>query len=299
MIKNFEEMEEAARAGMSKRLVLAMSQEADALRAVLNAAGKQIVTPILVGDLQEIRKTAEKAELEIDAFKIVSAEDEKEAAAKAVQLVRAGEADLLMKGKVPTATLMRAVLDRKTGLRGAGVLSQVTIIEAETYPKFLIMTDTGLNIAPDLKTKVALINNAVKAAQKLGVELPKVAVIAAVEKVNPGAMPVTVEAALLSKMAERGQIRGCLVDGPLALDNAVSAKSCRIKGIESKVGGDADILLMPDIEAANVFYKALAYLANFKLAGIIMGANAPVIMSSRADSDTIKFYSILAGVFMA
>ena len=219
-----------------------------------------------------------------------------QAAARAVEQVREGEADLLMKGKVATASLMKAVLDKDRGLRGTGILSHVTIAGLPTYPKFLLMTDAALNIAPDLNAKVAIINNAVAAARRLGIEEAKVGVICAVEKVNPEAMPATRDAALLAKMADRGQIKNCLIDGPFALDNAVSSKSCQVKGIRTEVGGDVDILLMPDIEAANVFYKTLAYLTDTPLAGIIMGAQVPIILTSRADSDKIKYLSILAGV---
>jgi phosphate butyryltransferase len=201
-----------------------------------------------------------------------------------------------MKGRTATAVIMRAILHRHGGLRGHGVLSHVSLIEIDKYPKFLIMSDPGINISPDLKTKMAIIGNTVFVAHKLGIERPKVAVIAAVEKVNPVAMPVTVDAALLSKMSDRGQIPGCIVDGPFALDNALSRKSCETKGIESEVGGDADVLLMPDIEAANVFYKTLSHLTDAKIAALTIGAKVPMVMSSRADSDTIKYLSILGAV---
>jgi phosphate butyryltransferase len=206
---------------------------------------------------------------------------------------------VLMKGRTPTAVIMRAILHRHGGLRGPGVLSHVSIIQIDTYPKLLLMSDPGINIAPDLKTKVAIIGNMVYVAHRLGIERPKVAVIAAVEKVNPAAMPVTLDAALLSKMSDRGQISGCIVDGPFALDNALSRKSCETKGIQSEVGGDADILLMPDIEAANVFYKTLAHLTDARIAALTIGAKAPMVMSSRSDSDAIKYYSILGAVSIA
>lgn len=299
MIKSFEEMEIKAKGQPSKRVAIAMAQEADALTAVLQARNENIVQPVLVGKQQEIEAVAEAENLDISSCQIVGAENEAEAAAKAVELVREGAADLLMKGKVATATLMKAVLDKEKGLRGAGILSHVTIAALSTYPKLLIMTDAALNIAPDLSAKIAIINNAVEVARRLGVATAKVGVICAVEKVNPEAMPATRDAALLAKMADRGQIKNCLIDGPFALDNAVSSKSCQIKGIRSEVGGDADILLMPDIEAANVFYKTIAYLTDNPMAGIIMGARVPIILTSRADSERIKYLSILAGVSLA
>ncbi len=296
MIKTFTELEQAAKSRPSRRLALAMAEEADALKAVISAAKQNIVEPILVGDESAVRNIAEREELDISPYRIVDVEGEEQCAERAVALVRGGEAEVLMKGRTPTAVIMRAILNRKSGLRGAGVLSHVSIIEIERYHKFLLMSDPGINIAPDLATKANIIRNAVGVAHKLGIELPKVAVIAAVEKVNPEAMPATVDAALLAKMSERGQITGCIVDGPFALDNALSEKSCRTKGIKTEVGGDADILLMPDIEAANVFYKTLAYLVQAKIAALTIGARAPVVMSSRADSDTIKYLSILGAV---
>jgi phosphate butyryltransferase len=299
MIRTFEELENTAKSKPSRKLALAMAEETDALKAVLTAAGEGIVEPILVGNEQAIAGIAEEEGLDLSPYRIEPAEGEEQCAAKAVELVREGEAAVLMKGRTPTAVIMRAVLHRHGGLRGPGVLSHVSIIQIDKYPKLLIMSDPGINIAPDLKTKAAIIGNTVYVANRLGIERPKVAVIAAVEKVNPTAMPVTADAALLSKMSERGQITGCIVDGPFALDNALSRKSCETKGIRTEVGGDADILLMPDIEAANVFYKTLAHLTDAKIAALTIGAKVPVVMSSRADSDAIKYNSILGAVSIA
>jgi phosphate butyryltransferase len=299
MIKSFQELEARAKEQPSKRVALAMAQEADALTAIVKARDENIVQPVLVGGRREIEAVAKSEKLDISSCEIVAADGEAESAARAVELVREGAADLLMKGKVATATLMKAVLDKDKGLRSAGILSHVTIAQLPNYPKLLLMSDAALNIAPDLNAKAAIIDNAVEAARRLGAEVAKVGVICAVEKVNPEAMPATADAALLSKMAERGQIKNCLIDGPFALDNAVSLKSCQVKGIRTEVGGDVDILLMPDIEAANVFYKTIAYLTDNPMAGIIMGARVPIILTSRADSDTIKYLSILAGVSLA
>ncbi len=298
MIKSFEEMEVQAVSRPSKRIALAMAEETDALTAITHAAGKKIVQPILIGSETEIRKTAEKAELDISGFPIIQADGSADSAGKAVRLVREGEADLLMKGKVQTAIIMKAALNRETGIRGSGVLSHVTIIETPFYHKLLFMSDPALNIAPDLHTKVEILKNAVQAAHLLGIDVPKVAVIGALEKVNT-AMPVTVDAAILSKMGDRDQLGRCMVDGPFALDNAISKKSCEVKGIRTEVGGDADILLMPDIEAANVFYKTFAYLSDTNMCGIIMGALSPIILTSRADSNSTKYFSILTGVTLA
>jgi len=299
MIRGFEELETLVRQGARKRLVLAMAEEEDGLKAAVAAAAQGVVEPVLVGNPRQVREVAAHEGLDLGSFRLVPAEGEKECAARAVELLRAGEAEVLMKGRMATLTLMKAVLDSANGLKGAGLISHLTLIESEAYPKMLYMSDPGVNIAPDLMAKAAIIENAVRAARLLGVIKPKVAVVAAVEKVNPGAMPATVDAAALAKMADRGQIAGCLVDGPLSLDNALSAKSCEVKGIGGEVGGDADILLMPDIEAANIFYKALAFFSGARMAGVVMGARVPIVLPSRADSDATKYYSILAAIALA
>jgi len=298
MITSFNDLEKLALSNPSKRVVLAMAEEADALKAITEAAAAGIVVPILVGNADAIKKTAEDSGINIDGFKMVEAEGEQASATKAVELIKNGEADCLMKGKTATATIMRAVLNKENGLRSSGMLSHIAIINPPTYHKLLVTTDSALNIAPEFKEKISLLENALTVSRKLGIEKPKVAVIGAVEKVNP-AMPATLDAALLSKMADRGQIKNCMIDGPFALDNAISKKSCEIKGIKTEVGGDADVLLFPDIEAANVFYKSLAYLTDYPMAGLIVGASSPVILTSRSDSDKIKYLSILAGVSLA
>jgi len=298
MITTFAQLESQAKDRPSKLVAVAMAEESDVLTALAHAFAADIVQPVLVGEPNAITAAAEKCGADISPFQIVEARGEDEAAAAAVKMVRTGEADLLMKGKVPTATLMKAVFNKETGLKSEGVLSHVTVIEVPQFKKMILMSDPGLNIEPDLKTKAAIITNAVAVAHSFGIEKPKVAVVGAVEKVNP-AMPTTIDAAALSKMADRGQIRGCLIDGPFALDNALSKKSCETKGIETEVGGDLDILLMPNIDAANIFYKTLAYLTEYRMAGIIMGGGKPIILTSRADSDAIKYNSILTGVSLA
>jgi phosphate butyryltransferase len=299
MVRSFEELESLVRQGTRKRLVLAMAEEEDGLKAALAAAAQGVVEPVLVGDEAQVREAAEREGLELGACRLVAAAGEKECAARAVELVRDGQAEVLMKGKTSTSTLMKAVLDSSARLKGPGLLSHLTIIQSASYPKLLFMSDPGLNIAPDLTAKAAIIENAVRAARKLGVFKPKVAVVAAVEKVNPGAMPATVDAAALSKMAERGQLSDCLVDGPLALDCALSDRSCAVKGISGEVAGDADILLMPDIEAANVFYKAVGFFSEARMAGVVLGARVPIVLPSRADSDATKYQSILTALALA
>lgn len=299
MIRGFEELENLVRQGTRKRLVLAMAEEEDGLKAAMAAAAQGVVEPVLVGNPEAVREVAAHEGLELGSFRLVPAEGEKECAARAVELLRAGEAEVLMKGRIATSTLMKAVLEPSAQLKGPGLLSHLTLIQSAAYPKLLFMSDPGLNIAPDLNAKAAIIENAVRAAQKLGVFRPKVAVVAAVEKVNPGAMPATVDAAALSKMGERGQLGDCLVDGPLALDCALSEHSCAVKGVGGEVAGDADILLMPDIEAANIFYKTVAFFSDARMAGVVVGARVPIVLPSRADSDAVKYDSILAALALA
>jgi len=299
MIRGFEELESLVRQGAKKRLVLAMAEEEDGLKAALAAAAKGVVELVLLGNEEHVRELAAREHLDISRFRLVHAEGEKECAARAMELLHAGEAEVLMKGRIATSTLMKGVLDPVNNLKGPGLLSHLTLIQSPAYPKLLFMSDPGLNIAPDLSAKAAIIENAVRAARKLGVFKPKVAVVAAVEKVNPGAMPATVDAAALSKMAERGQIADCLVDGPLALDCALSDRSCAVKGIGGEVAGDADILLMPDIEAANIFYKAIGFFSDARMAGVVVGARVPIVLPSRADSDAVKYDSILAALALA
>lgn len=296
MIKNFAEMEKRAKEMPSKRVAVAMAEEDDALTAIVKASEEDIVIPVLVGDENKIKEIAKQEKLDISKFKIVHTVGEKECAAKAVELVRNGEADLLMKGKVATSSIMKAVLNKDVGLRGDGVMCHVSVIEAPSYHKLIYMTDAAMTITPTLDEKIGLVNNTVAVAQKFGVKKPKVGVIGAVEKVNPESMPATVDAAILSKMAERGQIKNCSIDGPFALDNAISKKSCEVKGIVTDVGGDADVLIMPDLVSANVMYKTIGYLTSIKIAGVIVGAKVPIVLTSRADNEEVKYLSILTAV---
>jgi phosphate butyryltransferase len=252
----------------------------------------------LVGEAAKIRQAAEQVGLNLDGVEIVDEQSPIAAARKAVQLVSSGQAQMLMKGLVNTADIMRAVLDKEIGLRTGRVISHVAIMEPKGYGRLLLMTDGGMLIAPDLQQKAQMIENAVGIARKLGNELPKVAVLAAFEQVNPD-MPATVDAALLSKMAERGQIKHCIVDGPIALDGAVSKEAAAHKGMQSPVAGEADILLVPVIEVGNVMYKTLVYLGGADVAGVIAGAAAPIILTSRSDTHQAKLYSIATAVLMS
>jgi phosphate butyryltransferase len=291
-LKTIAEILVAAKTSGRKRLAVAAAQEHSALEAAVEAAAYGLVDPILIGDLAAMDKVAEEMGIDISGFERIDEKDPRGAAARAVELVRTGKADALMKGIIDTALLLKAVLNKETGLNAGRLTSHVAVMEVETYHKLLIVTDAAINIAPDIHAKIDIINNAVQVARAIGIEKPKVALLAAVEKVNWEKMPCTADAAILTQMNRRGQIKGCVVDGPLALDNAVSAERARIKNIVSEVAGDVDILVVPDIEAGNVLYKCLMDLGRAKGAGIVVGAAKPVVLTSRADTSEIKLASI-------
>ena len=257
--------------------------EESALTGAVEAAQAGLITPILVGPRVKIEETAKSANVDISKIEIVDAPHSVEAAKQAVQLVREGRAEVLMKGSLHTDELMSAIVSREGGLRTGRRISHVFIMDVPTYHKVLIVTDAAINIAPALEDKVDIVQNAIDLAISLGVEKPKVAILCAVETVN-SKMPATLDAAALCKMAERGQIKGGILDGPLAFDNAISKEAAKTKGIKSPVAGDPDILLAPDLEAGNILAKNLSFLANADSAGMVLGARVPVILTSRADS---------------
>ncbi|MEE4116628.1 MAG: bifunctional enoyl-CoA hydratase/phosphate acetyltransferase [Marinilabiliaceae bacterium] len=275
-----------------KKLVLAAAQDSQALGAVLSASKDGIIEPILIGDREEIKLVAEKNNYDIGGLTIIHEPDLEKSVDIAVQIVNRKEADVLMKGKVGTSTLLASVLNKEWGLRTGNLLSHIALFEVETYHKLIAVTDVAMNIAPDLKDKIAIVNNAVACLNKLGILLPKVAVLGAVEMVNES-MQATLDAALLSKMYQRRQIKNCIIDGPLAFDNAISLESAEHKGIISEVAGETDLLLMPDIEVGNVLYKSLVFFAKAKVASVILGASAPIVLTSRSDSEQAKYDSIL------
>jgi len=257
--------------------------EASALAGALDAARLRLILPILVGPAAKIASVAKESGLSLDGVRIVDVPHSHAAAAKAVELVRAGEAEVLMKGSLHTDELMSAVVAKELGLRTGRRISHVFLMDVPTYPKVLIITDGAINIAPTLEDKVDIVQNAIDLARSLDVALPKVAILSAVETVT-SKMQSTIDAAALCKMAERGQITGGLLDGPLAFDNAISREAARTKGIRSEVAGDPDILLAPDLEAGNSLAKQLSFLANADSAGLVLGARVPIILTSRADS---------------
>ncbi len=293
VLTKLSELEELAkRASKKKKLVLAVAQDEHSLGAVTTVVNKGIIEAILVGSGPKIRAIADKLNLDISGMTIVEEEDDKQAVKLAVKMVHDHEGDILMKGNVPTAILLRAVLDKECGLRKSDVLSHFTLFELPTYHKLIGLTDAAMIIAPDLKTKVAIINNAVDFMTRLGIINPKVAILGAVEMVNES-MPATLDAAIIAKMNQRKQIKGCIIDGPLAYDNAVSKESALHKGIVSDVAGDADLLVVPDIEAGNVLYKAFGFSCNATLAANVLGAAAPIVLTSRSDTEDAKQASII------
>jgi phosphate acetyltransferase len=272
--------------------------EASALAAAMDAAREGLIAPILVGPAGKIREIAKAAGIDLAGAQVVDVEESRVAAAKAVALVREGKAELLMKGSLHTDELLGAVVARETGLRTGRRLSHVFLMDVPTYHKVLIVTDGAINIAPTLDEKADICQNAIDLARTFGVERPKVAILAAVETVT-SKMPATIDAAALCKMAERGQITGGLLDGPLAFDNAISAEAAKVKKITSLVAGDPDILLAPDLEAGNMVAKQLSFLANADSAGLVLGARVPIILTSRADSVRSKVASCAVAVLAA
>ena len=297
MLKKLSDLHAIAKKKPIKRLVLAVAQDEHSLEAVSRAAKKKYIEPILVGDADKIREIADKLKnVDLSTCHIINEPDVEEAVAKSVKLVHYGEADILMKGNIGSSTLLKGVLNKEWGLRRNRVISHIALFEVEAYHhKLIALTDVAMNIAPDLNTKVGILDNSVEFLRKLGIEQPKVAVLGAVELVNE-MMPATMDAALLSKMADRGQIKNCIIDGPLAFDNAISAASAKHKGIVSNVAGDADLLLLPDIEAGNVLYKSFIFFANAKTAANVIGASAPIVLTSRSDREESKLDSIVLAV---
>ncbi|NLK43333.1 MAG: phosphate butyryltransferase [Tissierellia bacterium] len=298
MTKSFEDLLELAKAKGPKKISIACAEDKDVLSAVKNAVELKIAEPILVGDREKIIEVAEEIGFDLRGFEIIHEGDKVQASRIATSLVSSGKAHVLMKGLVDTSIIMKQVLDKEIGLRTGKVISHVAVFNVDTYHKVFMVTDAAMNIAPDLNQKKEIIENAVVLAKALEIEKPKVAIIAAKEKVSPK-MEATVHAKELAEMNQRGEILDCIVDGPFALDNAVSKESARVKGIESEVAGDADILLVPDIDAGNVLYKSLTFLGNAKSAGLIIGTKSPIVLTSRADNDEAKLNSIALAVLMA
>jgi len=300
MIANFQDLIKAAKEQDTMKLAVAAAQDEDVLIAVCNAAEMGLIEPILVGDGEKIKNIANSNNLDISSYQIIEKNDLTEAARASVELVSSGKADFLMKGLIDTSILLKAVLDKEIGLRTDRLLSHVMIYKVPTYHKLLFLTDGGMNIEPTLEEKSMIIKNAVISARALGLKNIKVACLTAKEKVSPK-MVATVDADKLKEMGQRGEYgKDVIVEGPIAFDLAVSKEAARIKGFQSEVAGDTDILLVPTIEVGNGIGKSLTYMVpNSESAGVIMGAKAPVVLVSRADSYEAKLNSIALGSVIA
>ncbi|WP_066313868.1 phosphate butyryltransferase [Bacillus sp. FJAT-29814] len=277
-----------------KTVAVAAAEDVEVIEAVLDALERDLADFLLIGDEEKINTILNLKKYDWKTGKhvrIIQAASQAEAAELAVKAIFNKEAEVVMKGNLPTNIILKAVLNKEYGLRTGNVLSHTAVFEVQGYDRFILVTDAAMNIAPDLEQKVQIIKNAVSIANSIGIKNPKVAPIAAVEVVNP-AMQATLDAAALTMMNKRGQLSGCIIDGPLALDNAVSSLAAEHKGIQSDVAGQADILLVPAIETGNVLYKSLIYFAGAKVGAVIAGAKAPIVLTSRADSAESKLYSL-------
>ncbi len=284
-----------------KTVAVAAAEDNEVIEAVAKAVEMNLANFLLFGDKLKIQQIIESQHSELaanDKIKIIHTSSSALAAENAVKAIKLNEANVLMKGNVPTATILKAVLNKEYGLRTGNVLSHVAVFEIPGFDRFTIITDAAMNIAPDLDQKMQIAKNAVEIARGIGIDMPRIAPIAAVEVVNP-AMQATLDAAALTVMNRRGQLANCIVDGPLALDNAVSLTAAEHKGINSEVAGRADILLVPTIEVGNALYKSLIYFANAKVGAVIAGAKAPIVLTSRADSAESKLYSLALAICSA
>lgn len=299
MIRSFKELIEKVQNGEPQTLSVAVSQDADVLLSVWNAYQNRIIQgAYLVGNEKEIREIAKEQGIDLSKFEIVNEEEKPEACATAIKLVREGKASLPMKGFVDTSVALKALLNKEYGLRTGNLICHVGLMEVAGFDRMFLLSDSAMTIAPTLEQKVDLIKACTQIAHAMGNDNPKVAVLCAVEKVNPK-MPATLDAAELTRMNEEGEITGCMVKGPLAMDNAVSVEAARHKGIDHPVAGNADILITPDIEAGNILNKSMEYFAKCEKAGCIMGAAKPMVLTSRASSDTSKMNSIALAVLAA
>jgi phosphate butyryltransferase len=291
MFSKLEELFKQGANSKKKKLALAVGQDKHALEAIKKACENNYIEAVLVGDTVEIKAIADEIAFDLSDIELFDEKDKTKAVEIAIKLIGEGKADILMKGNVATAVLLKGVLNKEWGLRAAKVLSHLALFEIKGYHKLLGLTDVAMNIAPDLDAKIGIVNNAVKYLNKIGIQNPKVAAVSAAETVNKS-MVSSVDAAILAKMSDRNQITGCLIDGPLAFDNAISKESAEHKGIQSKVAGNADLLLMPNIEAGNVLYKSLSFFADSGIAAVILGAKAPIVLTSRSDTEESKLNSI-------
>jgi phosphate acetyltransferase len=289
-----------AKAQQLPPVVTAVAHPCDpaSLQAAAEAGRRRLIVPILVGPTKRIQTIAAEAAVDITGLEIVDAPYSQASARQAVALVREGRAEALMKGSLHTDELMAAVVARDTGLRTARRISHCFVMDVPNHPNALVVTDAAVNISPTLADKVDIVQNAIDLARVLGADVVRVAILSAMETVNPN-VPSTIEAAALCKMADRGQITGGLLDGPLALDNAISPEACAIKGIKSPVAGHANVLVVPDLESGNMLAKSMSFLSGADAAGIVLGARAPIVLTSRADSEITRLSSCAVASLLA
>jgi phosphate butyryltransferase len=297
-VRTFAGLLEVAKAKGPKTVAVAAGHQAEMMLACLDAEEAGLAEVILVGDSAVIRQIASEQGFDISRMELIHQPQPRDAAWQVMKLVSEYQADIAMKGRVETSDFLRAALSKELALRTGRLFTHVAVFEIPGFDRLIFISDAGVVVAPDLEQKVQIVQNAIDVAHALRIDLPRVAVLAATEVVNPK-IPTTLDAANLSKMADRGQIKGGLVDGPLALDNAISPESVRIKGIRSEVAGYADILIAPDIEAGNVLAKAITYFAQGKMAGVVVGARCPFVLPSRSDTREAKLVSLALGVMLA
>lgn len=294
-MKNFNEIIEKAKKKTKLKISVAFAHDEDVLKAINNAINENICSAILVGDKEKIIDISNKIKFNLDNIEIVDEKDPSMAARRAVELVSSGQASIVMKGLIDTSVVLKAVLDKEIGLRTGNILSHAAVFEIEKYHKLLLIADAAMNISPTVEEKKQIIENSIKLAHALDIKEPKVAIVCAKEKVD-NKMQATVDAQTLVKMYSDGLIEKCVIEGPFGLDNAISKEAASHKGVSGVVAGNADLLIMPNIEAGNVLYKSLTYFSNSENAGIILGAKAPIVLTSRADSDKTKLNSIALAV---
>jgi len=291
MMQDLTELIQMAKSRPQRRVAVASADDEQVLKALKGAMNEGIISPVLIGNREKIEKVAVTVDFNLEGVDVINTEDSVDTARVAVELVKNGDAEVLMKGRVSTSQLLKAVLDKEIGLRTNMLLSHMALFHSPYYHKVFGVTDVAMNIAPSLEDKVQILKNAISVYHKLGFENPKVAVAAAVEVVNPK-MEATLHAFSLKEMNQKGEIDGCIIDGPFAVDIAFNKDAALHKGIEGSVAGDCDIILAPDIEAGNMFYKALNFLGGAHSAAVIMGAAAPIVLTSRSDDDQSKLLSI-------
>lgn len=298
-VASFQGLLACARTMNTPRMAVAAAGESAVIAGVADAVKEGLIVPVLIGAGRVIRDIADRHGFDLANTEVIDVPDASEASAKAVRLVYEGRAELVMKGLVTTKEFVRAILNQDFGIRRRRPMSHVAVLESPDQSRLMLLTDSGINIRPRFNRKVAIVRNAILVANALGIAVPKVAVIAAVEKVELPAMPATLDAELLRRMGESGRLGPCIVDGPLAMDNALESHTAEIKGRTSPVTGNADIIVMPDIETGNAVYKTIRYMARREIGGVIVGGAAPAVVTSRSDSAACKLYSIALGVLVA